>query len=313
MNGKQEHFAPAFLSESTIFGKKRERPQALFVWCCGKACEMAGSEQKYLGWNPWHGCTKISAGCKNCYVYRQDTMHNAQVDSSLCRKNKTFDLPLRKKRDGTYKIPSGSMLFTCFTSDFLLPDADAWRGECWDMMRLRRDCLFYFFTKRIDRFAQCVPEDWGDGYENVLIGCTVENQAMADMRLPIFGSLPIQHKSIIIAPILEEMNISSYLNDSIEEVSVSGESGRFARVCRYDWILALRRQCLEKNVPFQFHQTGAKFVKDRKLYHIPRKDQIAQARKAGIDYRIGQHGIPETASPEALPRQLQLQLDWETT
>lgn len=29
----------------------------------------------YAGWNPWHGCTKISAGCRYCYVYRQDEMY----------------------------------------------------------------------------------------------------------------------------------------------------------------------------------------------------------------------------------------------
>ena len=29
----------------------------------------------YADWNPWHGCTKISPGCKYCYVYRQDEMY----------------------------------------------------------------------------------------------------------------------------------------------------------------------------------------------------------------------------------------------
>lgn len=85
-------------------------------------------------------------------------------------------------------------MFTCFTSDFLLKDADEWRGECWKMMRERRDCWFYFFTKRIDRLEECLPPDWGEGYDNVLIGCTVENQSMADYRLPIFRALPVKHR-----------------------------------------------------------------------------------------------------------------------
>ena len=151
----------------------------------------------YADWNPWHGCTKISPGCKYCYVYRQDEMYGSEIGSNIARKTAAFNLPLKRRRDKSYKIPSGRMVFTCFTSDFLLRDADPWRTECWAMMRERSDLWFYFFTKRIDRFMECIPPDWGDGYDNVLVGCTVENQAMADYRLPIFRQLPIKHKSII--------------------------------------------------------------------------------------------------------------------
>ena len=84
----------------------------------------------YADWNPWHGCTKISPGCKYCYVYRQDEMYGSATQSSLCRKTGAFDLPIRKKRDGSYKIDPGKIVFTCFTSDFLLKDADPWREEC---------------------------------------------------------------------------------------------------------------------------------------------------------------------------------------
>lgn len=140
----------------------------------------------YMDWNPWHGCTKISPGCRYCYVYRQDEMYGAAGASSICRKTGNFDYPIKRKRDGSYKLPSGKIVFTCFTSDFLLKDADEWRAECWRMMKQRSDCLFYFFTKRIDRFMQCIPDDWGDGYDNVLVGCTVEDQRRADYRLPFF-------------------------------------------------------------------------------------------------------------------------------
>ena len=249
----------------------------------------------YAGWNPWHGCTKISAGCKYCYVYRQDEMYGSTAASSLCRKTGNFDLPLKKKRDKSYKIPSGKIIFTCFTSDFLLADADEWRGDCWRMIRERSDCYFYFFTKRIDRLEMCLPEDWGDGYDNVIIGCTIENQDRADYRLPIFNALPIKHKAIIAAPLLEPVDLSAYLNDSIEEVSVSGESGYNARPCSYDWVLDIRAQCVKKNIPFTFHQTGAHFIKDGRMYNIKRAYQISQAAKAGIDFRIGKNLIPETA------------------
>ena len=247
-------------------------------------------------WNPWHGCTKVSPGCKYCYVYRQDEMYGSEVASSMCRRTAAFDLPLKRRRDHSWKIPSGQVVYTCFTSDFLLKDADEWRAECWQMMRRRNDLWFYFFTKRIDRFMDCVPEDWGEGYENVLVGCTVENQAMADYRLPIFKSVPIRHKSIIVAPMIGLIDISAYLDESIELVSVGGESGFSARPLDYDWVLVIREQCVEHNVPFFFHQTGARLVKDGKEYSIPRRFQHSQAHKAGIDFRVGVSHIPDTAA-----------------
>lgn len=248
----------------------------------------------YADWNPWHGCTKISAGCKYCYVYRQDKMYQSETASNICRKTQAFDLPVRKKRDGSYKIPSGKIVFTCFTSDFLLSDADEWRDECWKMIKERSDCFFYFFTKRIDRFLQCVPDDWGNGYDNVMVGCTVENQDRADFRLPIFKSLPIKHKSIIVSPLLEMVDISRYLDSTIEEVSTGGESGNQARLCDYDWILFLREQCVDAKIPFRFHQTGALFRKDGRLYRIQRGYQLVQARKANIDFMIGEYFMPES-------------------
>lgn len=252
----------------------------------------------YADWNPWHGCTKISTGCKYCYVYRQDEMYGNETSSSYCRKTGNFNLPIKRKRDKSWKIESGKVVFTCFTSDFLLSDADAWRPECWQMMKLRSDLWFYFFTKRIDRFAMCIPDDWGSGYDNILVGCTVENQAMADYRLPIFKSLPIKHKSIIVAPMLGNIDLSPYLDHTIEEVAVSGESGINARPCNYDWILAVREQCVKANVPFRFHQTGAYFIKDGKMYQVHRKFQLSQAHKANIDFRIGKFYVPETTKFE---------------
>ena len=244
-------------------------------------------------WNPWHGCTKISAGCKYCYVYRQDEMYGADTSSREVRKTANFSLPVKLKRDKSYKIESGKLVYTCFTSDFFVVGADEWRAEAWAMIREREDLDFFIFTKRIDRFKVGLPADWGNGYKNVIIGCTVENQEMADYRLPIFKELPIRHKVIIAAPLLENLVLSPYLDDTIEEVAASGESGNDARICDYEWILDIRKQCIEKDIPFCFHQTGAKLLKDGKLYRIKRYYQIAQAWKAGINYRIGRDGKPE--------------------
>lgn len=234
-----------------------------------------------VNWNPWHGCRKISAGCQNCYVYRADARHDK--DASAVVKTSGFYLPIAHARDGSYKIPPGSFFWTCFTSDFLLAEADAWRSEAWRMIRERSDCEFLFITKRITRFEKCLPDDWGIGYANVSICSTVENQAKADERLPIFLHAPICHKMIVCEPLLERIDLSPYLGDWVESVTVGGESGDEARLCEYDWILDIRRQCMEADVPFRFKQTGANFKKDGKLYRIPRKLQHVQARKANIN------------------------------
>ncbi len=177
-----------------------------------------------VSWNPWHGCLRVSEGCRHCYVYRQDAAW--EKDGSIVRRNAAFNLPVRRRRDGRWKIPAGEMVYTCFTSDFLLAEADEWRPQAWEMMRLRPDLQFMFFTKRIERMVDCLPPDWGaEGYPNVWVGCTVENQAMADRRLPVFAQLPIHHKSIICAPLIGPLDLSAYLTPEIEEVSVGGESG----------------------------------------------------------------------------------------
>jgi len=218
----------------------------------------------------------------NCYVYRRDAKY--AINSREVRKNTDFDLPVKLKRDRTYKLQSdGSYVYTCFTSDFFLEDADPWRAECWEMMKKRFDLSFFIITKRIHRFEECLPADWGDGYRNVTVCCTVENEEMAKYRLPIFQKVPLAHKQIVCEPLLSPINLAPYLDASIEAVTVGGESGEEARICNYDWVLDIRRQCIEANVPFHFKQTGAKLLKDGTLYRIKREFQHKQAKAADID------------------------------
>ncbi len=102
------------------------------------------------------------------------------------------------------------------------------------MIKVRNDLKFLIITKRPNRFFFSLPDDWEDGYDNVEVACTVENQDMANFRLPIFLQLPIKHKSIMVAPILENINLKPFLNENIKTVSVGGESGQQARVCNFN-------------------------------------------------------------------------------
>ena len=231
-------------------------------------------------WNPWRGCKKCSEGCLHCYIHKGDAKRNIDTESII--KTKDFNKPIEKLKNGNYKIKSG-LIYVCFSTDFLIEEADNWRPECFKIIKERQDCTFLFLTKRIDRYNKCIPSDWGNGYDNVVIGCTIENQKNADYRLSIFNKLPIKHKCIIAQPLLETINIEKYL-EGIEIVIVGGESDINARPLNYDWVLNIREACIKKEVNFEFRQCGTYTIKDGKTYKLQIKDLTGQAKLANINY-----------------------------
>ena len=216
----------------------------------------------------------------HCYIHKGDAKRGINTNDIV--KTKDFCKPVEKLKNGSYKLKSG-IVYTCFSTDFLLQEADDWREECWKMIRQRSDCTFLFLTKRIERFIECIPEDWGDGYENVVVCCTVENQDNADRKLSVFQTLPIKHKCITAQPLIGSIDLEKYL-DHIELVVVGGESDRGARPLDFDWVLAIREQCIRKHVSFEFRQCGTHFIKDGNQYRLQTKDLCSQARKANINY-----------------------------
>lgn len=231
-------------------------------------------------WNPWRGCHRYSEGCKFCYIHKGDKKKGIETNKII--RTEKFYYPIEKKKSGEYKIKSGQTVYLCFSTDFLIEEADLWREECWEIIRERKDLHFLFLTKRIERFADCVPLDWKDGYDNVTVGCTIENQEKAAERLSIFDNLPIKHKNIICQPLIEKIDIERYLHQ-IELVVVGGESDRNARPLDYDWVLYIREQCMRRHIPFEFRQCGTHFIKDGKQYTLAVKDLCSQARKANIN------------------------------
>lgn len=215
-------------------------------------------------WNPWHGCKKVSEGCANCYVYAQDKRYGR--DTTVVTKGAT-----------TYKLkaPIGSTVMLCFSSDFFIPDADIWRDGCWDEIRYRTDCKFIIPTKRPERIKECVPDDWGDGWDNVLVIASVENQKMADKRLADLCDAPLKHRGVFCAPLIAPVSLAKWLDTGmIDEVSVGGDnaSSYLARPLSYQWVFNIYRECIERDVAFWFHQTGTIFIKD------------------GLDYGESRHG-----------------------
>ena len=238
-------------------------------------------------WNPWRGCRRYSEGCKYCYIHKGDLKRGMDTENIV--KTANFYAPVAKNKSADYKMKSGQTVYVCFSSDYLIEDADFWRDECWRMMRERSDLHFIFLTKRIERFEKCMPSDWGDGYDNVTVGCTVENQDRADYRLSIFKALPIKHKNIICQPLIESIDIEQYL-DNVELVIVGGESDKNARALDYSWVLRIRQQCISHNsrsaqkTHFEFRQCGTHFIKDGKAYNLNVRELCSQAKKANINF-----------------------------
>jgi len=231
-----------------------------------------------MNWEPWTGCYKISDGCTYCYFYGPFSKRCGQ---NSVYKTDEFYKPIAKTTKGTYKIKSGKIVATCFASDFFIAEADEWRIEAWAMIKKRPDLDFLILTKRIDRFNVSLPPDWGDGYDNVNIGCTIENQETADYRLPLFLSYPIKRRIIAAAPLLGAIDISAYL-DGIEHVSVGGETGREARMCNYDWVLDIREQCVKAEITFWFKNTGSLFKYNGTVQKINPFRQSSMAKEFGI-------------------------------
>lgn len=236
-------------------------------------------------WNPWHGCHKVSEGCQHCYMYFLDGKRG--IDTSKVYRTENFNLPVQRRRDGRFKLPSGMQLYVGLSTDFFVEEADEWREEAWRIIRQRPDIVFRLLTKRASRIKECLPLDWGEGYENVLLQVTTENQKRADERLSILLDIPAKHKGFMAAPFIGEVDAEEYLaTGQFEEVLCGGENYDGARPCRFEWVKKLSDQCRKHDVTFDFIETGTVFVKEGKTYRIPdKRTQSLQAFKSGLSYK----------------------------
>lgn len=237
-------------------------------------------------WNPWHGCVKCSEGCEHCYMYFLDRQRG-QDGSEIYKTKTNFNYPLQKFRNGEYKVKSGEQLRICMTSDFFLKEADEWREDAWDIIRERSDVKFFLLTKRPQRVLECLPNDWGNGWENVFFNVTCENQQRADERIPLLLDLPFKHKGIMCAPLIGKITIQKYLStNQIEQVICGGENYDGARPCDYEWVKQLRHECETFGVTFCFIETGTHFIKDGKHYQLlDKRIQSQMAYKSSISYQ----------------------------
>ncbi len=240
-------------------------------------------------WNPWHGCHKVSAGCKNCYMFR-DKKHYGQDPNTVVRSKTKFYDPLKWTEPQT--------IFTCSWSDFFIEEADPWRDEAFEIIAKTPQHTYQILTKRPDRMLDYISRSaylTNAPLNNVWLGVSVEDQKTADERIPLLLQTPAAVRFLSVEPLLGPLDLSHYLaydeengdgefletngwaydswsggfmgpnthNDptyapepGIHWVIAGGESGPDARPMHPDWARSIRDQCQAANVPFFFKQWG---------------------------------------------------------
>lgn len=236
-------------------------------------------------WNPWRGCHKKSDGCRHCYIHRGDA--NKGIDTNCVFKTDGFSRIIERDKKGNYVVKPGQTVYVCFESDFFIDEADQWREEAWQMMMTRRDLKFFFITKRIERYLVGLPEldatQFAQKLGHVSIAISVENQAMAFERIPLLRQSPFLRRTIILQPMLEPIDLTPWLDSKIDLVVVGGESGQEARPLHREWVLAVRRQCLEARVAFEYRQVGTFYVEGGATEKVQTQYLCKRAREEGLD------------------------------
>lgn len=204
----------------------------------------SGIEWTDATWNPWHGCIKVSPGCKNCYMYR-DKRRFGQEPASVVRSKTTFHDPL------TWKSPR--FIFTCSWSDWLIESADDWREEAWDIIRRTPHHTYQILTKRPERLLEHLPSDWHDGWANVWLGVSIESQKYIS-RKHLVEQVPASVRFISAEPLIGPINLGSLAD--IDWVITGGESGSNPRVMDSKWAISVRDQCLHSGIPYFHKQNG---------------------------------------------------------
>lgn len=215
-------------------------------------------------WNPWHGCKKVSAGCKYCYMYRDKERYKKNPEIVL-RSKGNFNAPL--------KWHEGKLIFTCSWSDWFIQEADSWRAEAWEIIKKTPQHTYQILTKRPERIKECLPADWGNGYENVWLGVSVENQDLAEERIPLLVDVPAKVRFLSIEPILSSIALEQSYLKHIHWVIVGGESGNTIGKYRYrasylDWYSQIIMVCNAYRVPVFVKQLGTYLAKEFRLKDI---------------------------------------------
>jgi protein gp37 len=231
--------------------------------------ENTGIEWADHTFNPWIGCTKVSEACDKCYAEAWDKRGLQNVPSRWGphadrTRTKTWGNPIRWQKkaaiDGVRPRVFCASLADVFDNHrSILP---AWRKELWALIRQCPDLDFLMLTKRPQNIARYLPDDWGNGYANVWLGATIENQKAAD-RLEHLTSVPARVRFLSMEPLLSHVDLAEHIN-GLHWVITGGENDANFRPVDSDWFRSLRDQCRSAGVPFLFKQWEGRSQKEIK-------------------------------------------------
>ncbi len=228
-------------------------------------------------WNPITGCSKISAGCKNCYAERMAKrlksmrQQNYRNGFKVTTHPHAIELPLSWKKSQTIFVNSMSDIFHEFVEKtFILKLFDVMNKADWH--------LYQILTKRTGRMLELDSEiQWA---KHIWMGVTVEDSDYK-FRIDDLRNTKANIKFISFEPLIG--NIGKVNLKGIDWVIVGGESGPEARPIKEEWVLEIKRQCVKYNVPFFFKQWGGvnkkktgRLLKGKIWEEIPEKFEIQE-------------------------------------
>jgi len=202
-------------------------------------------------WNPVTGCSKVSAGCENCYAeVMARRLHAMGVSGyengfDVTLMPNRLDQPLRRKRPTRYFVNSMSDLF-----HEQIPDE--YIAKVFSVMKKTPQHTYQILTKRAHRLLEYFGADKLP--ENVWLGVTVEDRTSGVPRIDQLRGVDAAVRFLSVEPLLEDLGDID-LTD-IHWVIVGGESGPKARPMNEEWVLSVKERCDHYGSAFFFKQWG---------------------------------------------------------
>ena len=210
-------------------------------------------------WNPVTGCTKISAGCDNCYAARFSERFRGVPGHPF---ETGFDLTLRPERLHQplgWKKPR--MIFVNSMSDLFQKDIPAaYVEKVFDTMEKADWHIYQVLTKRSSLSQKFLNDRYkpGEAPPHIWFGVSIENEN-ATSRIAHLQKSSAAVRFLSIEPLIAPVGKLDLAG--IDWVIVGGESGPHARPMDPKWAVDIRNQCLRSNVAFFFKQWGGRSPK----------------------------------------------------
>jgi protein gp37 len=210
-------------------------------------------------WNPVIGCTKISAGCDNCYAERFSERFRGVPGHPF---STGFDLALKPDR---LQQPFGwkrpRMIFVNSMSDLFHKEIPhSYVEAVFDTMERANWHTYQILSKRSSLIQKFINHRYKDRLApaHMWFGVSVENE-QATSRIVHLQKARAAVRFLSIEPLLAPVGKLSLAG--IHWVIVGGESGPRARPMDSAWVIDIRNQCLKASVPFFFKQWGGRSPK----------------------------------------------------